>query len=171
MPISSYSDSELLSALRHDDEKAFAELFERYWRQVHAMTYAMVLSMEATKEIVQNIFISLWNDRATLSTNHLPSYLQVATKNCVLNYIDSQLTLRSHRDGKQYVAQQGHFDHDVKVKELMEVRNCRMNDLPETPKNIFRLHEPEGLSIAEIARSLNSLKRLFNITSHNQQKG
>ena len=169
MPISSYSDGELLAALRHDDEKAFAELYERYWRQVHAMTYAMVLSMEETKEIVQNIFISLWNDRATLSTNHLPSYLQVATKNCVLNYIDSQLTLRKHRDCNQFVNQQAHFDHDVKVNELVEVRECRMNDLPKKSKNIFRLHELEAL--AEITRSLSALKRLFNIIPHNQQKG
>jgi RNA polymerase sigma-70 factor (ECF subfamily) len=97
MPISSYSDGELLSAIRHDDEKAFAELFERYWKQVHAMTYAMVRSMEATQEIVQNIFISLWDNRTTLSISHLPSYLQAATKNCVLNYIDSP-THRLHGD-------------------------------------------------------------------------
>ena len=53
----------------------------------------------------------------------------------------------------------------------MEALECGMNDLPEKPKKIFRLHELEGLSIAEIARSLSSLKRLFNIIPHNQQKG
>jgi len=171
MPISSYSDGELLSAIRHDDEKAFAELFERYWKQVHAMTYAMVHSMEATQEIVQNIFISLWDHRATLSISHLPSYLQVATKNCVLNYIDSQLNDRKHWDCNRSIDQQAHFDHDVTVNELMEVRECGMNDLPGKPKNIFRLHELDGLSTSEVARSLNSLKRLFNIIPHNQQKG
>ena len=153
MPISSYSDGELLSAIRHDDEKAFAELFERYWKQVHAMTYAMVRSMEATQEIVQNIFISLWDNRATLSISHLPSCLQAATKNCVLNYIDSQLIHTRYSD------------------KSMEALEPAMNDLPEKPKNIFRLHELEGLSITEIARNLNSLKRLFNIIPHNQQKG
>ena len=170
MPISSYSDGELLSAIQHDDEKAFAELFERYWKQVHAMTYAMVRSMEATQEIVQNIFISLWDNRATLSISHLPSYLQVATKNCVLNYIDSRLDKRQG-DCKQYIAQRAHFDHDIKVNDLIEALECEMNELPEKPKNIFRLHELEGLSIADITRSLSSLKRLFNIIPHNQQKG
>jgi DNA-directed RNA polymerase specialized sigma24 family protein len=92
MPISSYSDDELLSAIRQDDEKAFAELFERYWKQVHTVTYAWVLSMDATQEIVKNVFISLWEQRATLSTSHLPSYLNAEIKNCALNYMDSQLT-------------------------------------------------------------------------------
>jgi Sigma-70, region 4 len=126
MPISSYSDGELLSAIRHDDEIAFAELFERYWNQVHAMTYAMVPSMD----------------------------LQAATKNCVLKYIDSQLIHTTTHSDKS-----------------MEALERGMNDLPEKPKKIFRLQELEGLSIAEIARCLSPLKRLFNIVPHNQQKG
>jgi len=149
MPIASYSDDELLSAIRHDDEKAFAEFFERYWKQVHAITYAMVPSMDATQEIVQNIFISLWDDRTTLSIKYLPSYLQAATKKCVLNYIDSLI-------------------HSDKAMETLE---RGMSDLHEKPKKIFRLHELEGLSEAEIALSLSSLRRLFNIIPHNQQKG
>ncbi len=153
MPIASYSDDELLSAIRHDDEKAFAEFFERYWKQVHGMTYAMVPSMDATQEIVQNIFISLWDNRTTLSISHLPSSLQAATKNCVLNYIDSQRIHTRHSD------------------KSMEALERVMNDLPEKPKKIFRLHELEGLSIVEIVRCLSSLKRLFNIIPHNQQKG
>ncbi len=117
MPISSYSDGELLSAIRHDDEKAFAELFERYWKQVHTMTYAMVLSMDATKEIVQNIFISLWEQRATLSISHLPSYLNVEIKNCVLKHIDSQLIDKRQSDYyKQFTAQGTH------VPEIAEMR-------------------------------------------------
>src|SRR5688572_20594170 len=153
MPFASYSDDELLSAIRHDDKKAFAEFFQRYWKQVHAMTYAMVPSMDATQEIVQNIFISLWDNRTTLSIRHLPSYLQAETKNCVLNYIDSQLIHTRHSD------------------KSMEALERGMNELREKPKKIFRLHELEGLSIAEIARCLSSLKRLFNIIPHNQQKG
>ena len=157
MPISTYSDDELLSAIRQDDEKAFAELVKRYWKQVHAMTYARVHSLDATQEIVQNLFISLWDKRTTLSIRHLPSYLSVATRNRVLNYIDSQLTQRRHWDYyKQFISQQADVtDHDVKVNELMEALECGLNDLPEKSKKIFRLHQLEGLSISEIARSLN----------------
>ena len=116
MPISSYSDDELLSAIRQDDEKAFAELFERYWKQVHAMAYARVLSMDATQEIVKNVFISLWDQRATLSTSHLPSYLNAETKNCVLNYMDSQLTYRQRLDYcKKFIARHTYV---AKVSEL-----------------------------------------------------
>jgi len=157
LPISTYSDEELLSAIRQDDEKAFAELVKRYWKQVHALTYARVRSLDATQEIVQSLFISLWDKRATLSIRHLPSYLNGATKNRVLNYIDSQLTHRRHWDYyKQFISQQANVtDHDVEVNELMEALECGMNNLPEKSKKIFRLHQLEGLPISEIARSLN----------------
>ena len=64
MPISSYSDDELLSAIRHDDEKAFAELFERYWKQVHAMTYAMVrFNGSNTRDCSKYLYLTLGQPR------------------------------------------------------------------------------------------------------------
>jgi RNA polymerase sigma-70 factor (family 1) len=155
--ISTYSDDELLTAIRQDNEKAFEELVKRYWKSVHTMTYARVHSLEATKEIVQTLFISIWDKRATLSIRHLPSYLNAATKNRVLNYIESQLAHRRHWDYyKQFIAQPDHVtEHDVQVNEMIEALEFGMNELPEKSKKIFKLHQLEGLSISEIARSLN----------------
>ena len=172
MPISSYSDDELLTAIRQDDEKAFEELFERYWKQVHAMTYPRVLSMDATQEIVQNVFTCLWNQRAMLSISHLPSHLNAITKSCLVNYLDPQLTQRRHWGYfEQIIAQNLHVtDHDVKGNELKEGDEFGMNDLPAKSRKTFRFQQLDEL-LAEIARSLISLKRLFNSISHNQQKG
>jgi RNA polymerase sigma-70 factor (family 1) len=155
--ISTYSDDELLSAIRQDNEKAFEELVKRHWQPVHAMTYARVRSLDATQEIVQNLFISIWDKRTTLSIRHLPSYLNAAIKNRVLNYIESQLTHRRHWDYyKQFIAQHDHVtENDVQANELMEALEYGMNELPEKSKKIFRLHQLEGVSISEIARSLN----------------
>src|SRR5690606_2116808 len=65
LELSNLTDHELLNAISQDDEKAFAELFRRYWKQVHAMAYARVKSKEVTEEIVQDLFASLWDKRAT----------------------------------------------------------------------------------------------------------
>jgi RNA polymerase sigma-70 factor (ECF subfamily) len=113
--------------------------------------------MDATQELVQNLFVAIWDKRASLSIRHLPSYLNAAVRNRVLNYIEAQLTHRRHWDYyKQFISQQDDVtDHDVQVKELMEALECGMEELPEKSKKIFRLHQLEGLSIAEIARNLN----------------
>ena len=167
MSISSYSDDELLSAIRQNDERAFEALFERYWTQVHAMAYPRVLSMGATQEIVQDVFISLWHQRKTGSISNLPSYLNELTKNCVLNYMNPQLTNRRYCDYHESIAQHPNVAHDSKVNDLIKSFEGGMNKLHEKSKRIFRFEQLVEVSIAEITRRLISLKRLFNSISHN----
>lgn len=151
------NDCELLQAIRQDNEDAFAELFKRHWKKVHTMTYTRVRSEEVTQEIVQDIFISFWIRRKTLSINHLSSYLHVAVKNRVLNYIDSQITRKKHWDYyKQFVPEQDNVtENDVEAHELLKAIEKAMEHLPEKSKRVFRLNRLEGRSIHEIAGILN----------------
>src|SRR5690606_17061526 len=72
--------------MRSNDESAFAELFNRYWSYVYTITYKRVHSKALAKEIVQDLFVSLWAKRKTLSVYHMPSYLYVCVKNMVQNH-------------------------------------------------------------------------------------
>ncbi len=123
----------------------------------HAMTYARVRSEEATQEIVQDLFISLWDKRSTLSINHFTSYLYTAIKNRVLNYIESQMVRKKHWDYyKRFVPEQDDLTgNDVALNELMEAIENAMQRLPEKSKSVFRLSRLEGYSIPEISQRLN----------------
>lgn len=157
MSFSSYSDEALLEAIRKDSEPAFAELVKRYWKSVHNMVYSKVKSLDVTEEIVQNLFISIWDKRASLSIKNIPAYLHAATKNRVINYIHSQLTYRRHWEYyRQFIVQDENVtENDIQMNEIMEALECGINGLPAKSKKIFQLHQREGLSIAEIASSLN----------------
>lgn len=154
---SSYTDNELLAALRRDDEKAFAALFQRYWKKVHEMAYARVRSRQVTEEIVQDLFISLWDKRASLSINNLSAYLFTAVKYKALNYIESRLVFEKYWEYyRQFVPK--HEDCTalmVEFNELMGAMEAGMEDLPEKSRKVFRLNHIEGHSIPEIARLLN----------------
>jgi len=152
-----YSDFELLQAIRRNDEKAFAELFNRYWKNVYAIIFARVRSEEVTKEIVQDLFISLWNKRSTLAIDHVPSYLYAASKNRVINYVASQTVLKKHWDYyKTFIAAGTHVsENDVGLNELKEALEDGIEQLPEKSKKIFRLNRLDGKSITEIADILN----------------
>jgi RNA polymerase sigma-70 factor (ECF subfamily) len=155
--ISSCTDSELLLAMRHDDKGAFAELFRRHWSRVHAMTYTRVRSVEVTKEIVQDLFMSLWEKRATLVIDNLPAYLYTAIKNRVVNYVESQIIRKKHWDYYKRMIPE-HYrvaQNDAGVNELMEAIQTGMDYLPEKSKKVFVLNRMEGRSIAEIAHILN----------------
>jgi RNA polymerase sigma-70 factor (ECF subfamily) len=157
LKIADYTDCELLLAIRNNDEDAFTEIFRRYFEKVRGMTYARVRSEDVTQEIVQNIFITLWDKRATLSISHLHAYLYTAVKNRVLNYIESQIVRKKYWDYyKQFVPNQEDVtENDIEVHDLMKAIEKAMEHLPEKSKRVFRLNRLEGHSIQEIAGILN----------------
>ena len=97
-PYSAYKDQELLYAIRGDDDGAFAELFARYGKAIYNMAYCRVRSKVAAEEIVQNLFISLWDKRATLSIDNISSYLFIAVKHRVLNTLESRIVHKKYWD-------------------------------------------------------------------------
>jgi RNA polymerase sigma-70 factor (ECF subfamily) len=147
------SDRELIEAIRQNDSDAFKVLFDRYWKRVHTIAYSKIRCEEVTKEIVQELFISLWDKRATLQVNHLPSYLYTATKNRILNYIASEAVQKRHWNNiKESVPLVSNVtENDVQLNELLEALEKGIDNLPEKSRLIFKLNRLEGRSVAEIA--------------------
>lgn len=157
MSYATYTDLELLEAIRRDDEEAFTELFKRYWKKVHDMAYPRVRSKEVTAEIVQDLFIALWDKRASHSITHLPSYLYSAIKNKALNYMAAQVVRKNYWEycKKFFLDRDNATENTVEFDELMEAIETGMEHLPEKSKKVFRLNRLEGRSIPEIADALN----------------
>lgn len=143
--------------MRLDDEKAFAALFKRHWRRVHAMAYSRVRSMEVTEEFVQELFIALWDKRHTQSIKHLSSYLYQSIKFKALNYIEAKLVQKKYWDYyRTFIPQEENATEiAVKYNDLLEAVEQGMNKLPEKSKKVFELNRFEGHSITEIADLLN----------------
>ncbi len=151
------TDHELLKAIRNDDREAFRELFNRYWRKVHAMAYARVRSKEVTEEIVQDLFIALWDKRSSQSIQNLPAYLFQAVKFKALNYIESRLVHEKYWNYyRNFIPQKEESTQSiVEFDDLMEALEQGLETLPEKSKKVFRLHRLEGWSVPQIASSLN----------------
>lgn len=143
--------------MRHDDGVAFAEIFKRHWRKVHAMAYARVRSKAVTEEIVQELFIALWDKRATQSIKHLSSYLYQAVKFKALNHIRSTLMQQKCWDYyRDFIPQTEEATAmTVEYGDLMEAIERGINTLPEKAKKVFTLNRLEGHSVPEIADLLN----------------
>lgn len=154
---STYKDHELLDAIRHDDDGAFAELFKRYGKQVYKMAYSRVRSREAAEEIVQNLFIAFWDKRTTQCIDNISSYFYTAVKHKVLNVIESQIVQKKYWDYyKNFIPRQENLtEQTVEFNELLAAIEKRIEYLPEKSKKVFRLNRLEGHSITEIANALN----------------
>ena len=73
-------DAALWEAAQYGDASAFAALYERYWRRLFTAAYARLPDREACEEIVHDVFLTLWTERARLQIDNLPAYLAAAVR-------------------------------------------------------------------------------------------
>jgi RNA polymerase sigma-70 factor (ECF subfamily) len=151
------SDQQLWNAIRQSDEKAFSELFTRYWSTAHRIAYSKVRSLETTQEIVQELFITLWDKRETLMVQNMPAFITTCIKNKAIKYIESQLVKEKYwAYYKNYIPQTEFVtESELDFNELKEAIETGMERLPAKSKKVFQLNRFQGRSVSEIASMLN----------------
>jgi RNA polymerase sigma-70 factor (ECF subfamily) len=151
------SDQQLWNAIRQSDEKAFSELFNRYWSTAHRIAYSKVRSLETTQEIVQELFITLWDKRETLMVQNMPAFIATCIKNKAIKYIESQIVKEKYWTYyKNYIPQtESVTETELDYKELKEAIEAEVERLPAKSKKVFQLNRFQGRSVSEIASMLN----------------
>ena len=80
--------SMLQSQVAEGDTRAFRQIFDALFSNLSKFSYSFVQSKEAATEIVDELFVRLWTNKANIiKINDLRVYLYTATKNASLNYI------------------------------------------------------------------------------------
>lgn len=151
------TDEMLLQLLKADNHKAFKEIYYRYWRPVFESAYHRLANKEVAKELVQAIFLRIWEKRHTIQIQHLHSYLQTAIKNSIINYIESTLVHKrylQHIQDANSAACNG-TESTINFHELSQAIEKAIAMLPEKTRHVFRLSRFDHLSIREIATNMN----------------
>lgn len=60
-------DQKLLKQIANGDEEAFAELFHAWRDKLYFFILRIVNDSESAEDIVQDIFVKLWQNRSTLT--------------------------------------------------------------------------------------------------------
>ena len=151
------TDELLVKLLYANDDKAFREIYNRYWKKLYQTALAKTHTQEAAEELVQNIFISLWERRAAVPIEHLESYLAKAIQYKVINYIHSFLVKEKHlaRIISNTVTQESNSDTQVVIHELSLAIHTAIEKLPVKTKTVFKLSREENRSVKEIAKAMN----------------
>lgn len=150
-------DDGLISLLKQDDEKAFAALYDRYWDKIYTVACHRLKIPEQAEEIVQDIFVKLWEHRATLQLRHsLSTYLAVAVKYRVINFLDHLYSVRNRMaELPDYSQQMSSSPEELFFEqELRDQIEATVKRLPEKCQMIFRMSREQGMSNKEIAHEL-----------------
>lgn len=146
----------LWKLVKVSDDRAFAEVYRRHWRAVFGAAYHRVRSKEVAKELVQNLFLRLWERREATAIDHLEAYLQRGIRNSVLNYIESKMVEEKYRKSLAgSMAPAADADAVLLLHELNRAVERALGQLPPRTQEIFRLSRFENQSAREIASRLN----------------
>ncbi|MFD2744418.1 RNA polymerase sigma-70 factor [Sphingobacterium populi] len=133
---------------------SFKQLFERYWKRLFGFAVKMTADEEDAKEIVQEIFKSLWERRASLHIEDVERYLLRSVKLKTMEYIRNKSTKQRHHDIILNTTKIDYEDQQVQVKELKHKVNHLVESLPKQCKNVFKMSREEGMTNKEIAHML-----------------
>ena len=79
------SDDEILICLARDEVAAFDYLYEKFFSKLYATAYKRLKNRTLTEEVVQELFISIWERRKELKINTtINAYLFSAIKYLII---------------------------------------------------------------------------------------
>jgi RNA polymerase sigma-70 factor (ECF subfamily) len=148
------NDQILIERVRSGDELAFQQLFDKYWQDLYRIAYQRVKSAADAQDLVQEVFISFWNNIHHVKTGDaIAGYLFIALRNKVFDFYEKQ-QVRLH-----YIMEQPFRPADtpeqpfenITNKELRNIVAAAVESLPGKMKEIYQLSREQHLTVAEIA--------------------
>lgn len=152
-----YEIKEYFQSLAIGDTGAFGTIFELYKKRVFAVALKMLKFETEAEEIVQEVFLSLWQSRAGLDKINDPeAYLFTITHNAIYAH------LRKASRNEQllnailyYIAQkQNTTEQTVAAHEADKLIREAVQQLSPQQRTVFELRKQEGLSYDEIAERM-----------------
>lgn len=136
--------------------QAFEAIFRQYYDELFFYTLRIVAQREVAEELVQDLFIHLWQKRRELVITTAPkAYLFTAMRHRSFNYLKSRMA----KAGADLPLEQAtepisYPEVPLEASQLAELIELGVQSLPEKCRLIFHLSREMGLSYDEIAKEL-----------------
>ncbi len=154
-------ENHMIRGLRSGSESAYEKLFRDYYHLLSVFAVKYVSDLELAKEIVQNLFVYLYENRSSIViTTSLESYLYQSVRNRCFNQIKQWKTRKEHLEN--YNSEQDdaeNLEATIRENELEHAIFKIIDSLPSQRQRVFIMSRVNGLSNSEIAGKLNISKR------------
>jgi DNA-directed RNA polymerase specialized sigma24 family protein len=153
----SISDIQLLEMLQSSDQGVFKEIYQRYWRILFLAAQKKLPTDELWEEILQNIFLSLWEKRETLTIQNLRSYLFAALKYQIIDTIRQEIADKKFvgffAETSPQVTNEGP-DSGLDYQDISAIFEKTVGRLPLKTATIFHLSRVENKTAPTKSRLL-----------------
>ena len=168
--------------IKEGDIGAFEELYKTMSSRIYKFAYSFVVCKEDAEEIMNDVFLKLWNSRNTIDEHKsLQSFLFTITRNATLDklrkYSAEHVNLTAYfldSPTEEYNPVENH----IFSEELNGLVTSLINEMPPQRKRIFELNRFEGMSQRAISDYLNlsqgtvekQISKALNFLKHELQK-
>lgn len=162
MNYSSLTDDVLVELLSTGDTGAFQAVYNRYCNKLFMVSKKRLYDQDAAAEVVQDIFVDLWERRQSLKIENLDRYLFTAVKYKVIDQIRSRVNRKETsdlimQDMASYFDQQA--DNNLAFQDLNSAVERILVLMPSKTRDIFKMSRLEHHSVREISCSMNIPER------------
>lgn len=161
------SEQLLFALLRQGNSAAFEKIYRRYWSSLYTSAYKRLPDKEKCKDIIQNVFMSLWTRREEITIDNPVAYLHTAVRFQVLKHIsrDPRAAFFNETFEREIISPLA-SDASLLEKEAKMLIQHYIEALPKKRRHIFILYYFEGLSTANIAVRLNVSRKTVQNQLH-----
>jgi RNA polymerase sigma-70 factor (ECF subfamily) len=150
----SYTDKQLLELLKNSNEASFMEIYDRYGEKLFAIAYNYSKHKETAEEVVQDVFLSLWNRRNTLEIKSLSAYLATAAKFAIFARLRKEYR-RKWLLTKDWAPEMAESEEAaIHARFLKEYIDQAVGALPEKCRIVYRYSRENNMTIPEIAQNM-----------------
>ena len=152
------SDAALVVAIGRWNQDALAEVFRRHSGAVFALARRVLQSAAHAEEIVQEVFVRLWDqpERFDPARGSLRSYLLTQTHGRSVDLVRSELAQRRRQDAETQRAVVADYDIEQEVGDVIVAEQVReaLATLPAGEREAIELAYFGGRTYREVAAQL-----------------
>ena len=150
------SEMQLIENFIQGDRNSFTTIYKKYWYRLFLIAQRRLDDKAASEELVQEIFVQLWEKREKVQIQSLENYLVRAMKYSVIDYIRQQIVKNNYIDHYRAFIDQEECQTDdiIAVNDLTLSIEAGLKTLPEKSREIFRLSRIENWPVTKIATHL-----------------
>ena len=147
---------DLLSLIDSGSSDAFTEFYSDNFKKLILVSDKYVNNVYVAEEIVQNIFLKIWEDKNVLADiKSIRSYLYRSVVNASINHVNRERNIEKHHAKIAEHLTEEDIELLDEQNQLIALLYEEIELLPVKCRQVFKMSRLEGLKYRDIALQLN----------------
>lgn len=141
------------------DESAFKSVIESYGSTIYGHALMYLKDAGLAQEVTQDILFNIWKHRSELpNIENFPGYVFIMTRNRIKSLLKRKVASFAEVPEDCMFSAFGGPEERLEYKQLLDIINMGIEQLPPRRKEIFKMSRFGGLGYDQIANQLNIRK-------------